>query len=211
MPVTLPPGRAKLAMKPAPMGSLTTAVTMGIAAVLSRTARTTRAPSMTMTSGFIATISSTIAGSRSSSPSANRSAIVTLWPSIPAEPAQPVAERAPIRLRHCRTGEAHQGDACRPVGTAHVGRNPGARAASGHAAAALPSSVMNSRRLMSDMGFLPPARAARSACHKAAGSSRDAELALNHMQSSRWQAWPCHGVPQVCVSSPRQRYGTTPA
>src|SRR6266478_4596853 len=32
---------------------------------------------------------------------------------------------------------------------------PAARAVSGHIAAAPPSSVMNSRRFMSDMGFLP--------------------------------------------------------
>src|SRR5262245_153738 len=44
-----------------------------------------------------------------------------------------------------------------------------ARAASGHAAAALPRSVMNSRRFMSDMGFLPPPPDLAPPANRAAG------------------------------------------
>jgi winged helix-turn helix protein len=56
-----------------------------------------------------------------------------------------------------------------------------ARAASGHAAAALPNSVMNVRRFMSDMGFLPPPPDLAPPANWAAGPfSRSAACLADH-------------------------------
>src|SRR5262249_43861776 len=54
----------------------------------------------------------------------------------------------------------------------HLTRSPCcALAASGHAAAAPPTSVMNSRRLMPDMGLPPPSRSKSSATADPCGHS----------------------------------------
>jgi hypothetical protein len=69
-PVTFPPGRAKLAMNPSPMGLLTLSITMGIVLVVSFAARTAAVTVATITFGSSRTSSAARAGSRSYFPSA---------------------------------------------------------------------------------------------------------------------------------------------
>ena len=70
MPVTLPPGRARLATNPAPTGSGSNAITMGTTDVAARAARVTLGPADTSTSGAARSAWATIAGMRSSFSSA---------------------------------------------------------------------------------------------------------------------------------------------
>src|SRR5262245_34677728 len=115
MPVMLPPGRAKLAMKPEAIGLLTIAVTIGARRPLLRNALTTRAPSMTMFSsqGFHRR-SLTVACPR-------REAFLDYGVAAlnPAERQQRLSTSAPVRLSHCRTYETDVSDA---RGTAGIAR-----------------------------------------------------------------------------------------
>jgi hypothetical protein len=60
MPVTLPPGRPRLVATPCPTGSAIAAITIGIVLVARATTRTA-GPEVTITSGRVATSSSTVA------------------------------------------------------------------------------------------------------------------------------------------------------
>ena len=81
-PVTLPPGRAKLATRPVPTGSPAPATTIGMTDVACFAARTFTVPPVTMTSTFCRTNSATISVARSLRPSADRTSIATVRPSI---------------------------------------------------------------------------------------------------------------------------------
>jgi hypothetical protein len=80
-PVTLPPGRARLATKPEPTGSFATANTMGMTAVACFTGKTA-APDVRITSTLSRTNSAAISDMRSLLASAQRYSIVTVRPSI---------------------------------------------------------------------------------------------------------------------------------
>ena len=59
-PVTLPPGRARLATRPLPTGSVTVTKTIGMTAVACLAAMTTGVPDVTMTSTLSRTNSAAI-------------------------------------------------------------------------------------------------------------------------------------------------------
>ena len=139
-PVTLPPGRARLTTKPVPTGS-PPAKTIGITDVACFAARTFTVPLETMTSIFCRTNSATISAARSLRPSAHRTLTATVRPSI-----QPSSRnRCTKAATRWFSIEAVVGLKNPMAGSLHVCR---ACAASGQTAAALPSSVMNSRRFI---------------------------------------------------------------
>jgi hypothetical protein len=76
--VTLPPGRARLAIKPAPTGSTDVAITMGMVVVVFFAANDVGPPWVTIRSTFRRTRSAASSGSRSSFCSANRYSMVIL-------------------------------------------------------------------------------------------------------------------------------------
>src|SRR5262249_13897681 len=78
-PVTLPPGRARLTTRPVLTGSPAPARTIGMTCFA---ARTLTLPLETMTSTFCRTNSATISAARSLRPSAHRTLIATVRPSI---------------------------------------------------------------------------------------------------------------------------------
>ena len=80
-PVTLPPGRARLATRPVPSGSCASAKTIGMTDVACFAARTAL-PDVTMTSTFKRTNSAAISANRSLRPSAQRYSIAMVRPSI---------------------------------------------------------------------------------------------------------------------------------
>ena len=138
-PVTLPPGRARLATRPVPTGSPSTK-TIGMTDVACFAA-TAALPPATMTSTLSRTNSAAISAKRSLRPSAQRYSIARLRPSI-----------QPSSRSRCTKAAVHgpQAEAVVVPRNPMVGSFPAccARAASGHAAAAPPSSVMNSRRFI---------------------------------------------------------------
>src|SRR5262245_43273148 len=144
-PVTLPPGCARLATMPAPSASgfPIAAATIGITEVACFAAIVVGIPQVTMTPTLRRTNSAAISPRRSSRPSAHRSSITMLRPSI-----------QPSSRRRCTKAAIHLLSADRVLAP----KNPivfagcCARAASGHAAAAPPTRVMNSRRLMGSLG-----------------------------------------------------------
>jgi hypothetical protein len=76
-----PPGRARLATKPLPTGSLTCAMTIGIVVVTSFVARVDVGPPATMTSTLRRASSAPRSGSRSNFPSAYRHSMTMFLPS----------------------------------------------------------------------------------------------------------------------------------
>jgi hypothetical protein len=76
-----PPGRAKLATKPLPTGSVSCAMTMGIVEVASLRGRVTAGPGETMTSILRRTSSSANSRTRSKFPLASRHSIAMVLPS----------------------------------------------------------------------------------------------------------------------------------
>src|SRR5262249_33027963 len=128
------------ATNPVPTGSLSTAKTIGMTDV-ARFAAGAATPPVTMISTLSRTNSSAISGKRSLRPSAHRYSIATLRPSI-----------QPRSRSRCTKTTIHWLHALAVVGP----RKPKvsgfvrccARAVSGHAAAALLTSVMNSRRFI---------------------------------------------------------------
>ena len=159
MPVRFPPGRARLATRPSLTGSSPTTKTMGIVVVAALAADAARMPPIaTITATWRRTSSAASAGSRSidSPPSDIRS--------LRSRPRHSRSPSGPAEMR-ARGPRTRHGDA--------VSRNPitgiagcCARAASGHATAAPPSSVMNSRRCSGrDVRFIarPPHRTVRAA------------------------------------------------
>ena len=81
-PVTLPPGRARLATKPAPTGSAAFAITMGMVVVAFFAANAGRVPETTIRSTLRRTRSAASSGRRSGFCSANRYSMVIFFPSI---------------------------------------------------------------------------------------------------------------------------------
>ena len=81
-PVTLPPGRARLATMPLPTGSAAAANTIGITDVACFAAMTAGVVCVTMTSTLSRTNSATISAKGSARPSAQRYSMVTVRPSI---------------------------------------------------------------------------------------------------------------------------------
>src|SRR4029450_6922919 len=82
MPVTLPPGRARLATRPAPTGSEDVVTTMGIVVVALLAANPSTVPPTTIRSTFRRTKSPVSSGRRSRFCSANRYSMVIFFPSI---------------------------------------------------------------------------------------------------------------------------------
>jgi hypothetical protein len=141
-PVTLPPGRARLATKPPPTGSFAMAKTIGMTDVASFIVGTA-SPFVTIQSTFRRTNSAAISATRSRRPSNQRYSIAMLRPSI-----QPSS-----RSRSTKAAvHGLQTEASVPRNPM-VGSLPGccALAASGQAMAVPPASVMNSRRLMASL------------------------------------------------------------
>ena len=81
-PVTLPPGRARLATKPKPTGSLVFVITMGMVVVAFFAANAGGVPETTIRSTLRRTKSAANSGRRSGFPSANRYSMVIFFPSI---------------------------------------------------------------------------------------------------------------------------------
>src|SRR5262245_13928535 len=147
-PVKLPPGRARLATRPSLTGSSPTMKAMGIVAVAALAVDVTAMPPLVaITATCRRTRSAASAGSRSNWFSAQRYTIATFSPST-----YPVSFR-PWRNARNRSVNASGDLLSRNPITGIAGCCP--RAGSGHAAAAPPSRVMNSRRFMPNMG-LPP-------------------------------------------------------
>src|SRR5262249_8427821 len=146
-PVTLPPGRARLATRPVPTGSPITADTIGISAVACFAATTGGVAYVTITSTLSRTNSAAISARFSYRPSAQRYSIATVRPSI-----------QPSSRNRCTKAVTHRfmaTDVLVPKNPMVGGFGCCARAASGHVAA-LPSRVMNSRRFM--CGWPPPGK-----------------------------------------------------
>src|SRR5262245_53836920 len=81
-PVILPPGRARLLIKPPPTGSVDPAITIGMVLVAPFAANGVGPPATTIRSTFRRTRSAPSSGSRSSFCSANRYSMVMFFPSI---------------------------------------------------------------------------------------------------------------------------------
>ena len=81
-PVTLPPGRARLATKPAPTGSPAFAITMGMVVVALLAANAGAVPVTTIRSTLRRTKSAASSGWRSDFCSANRYSMMRFFPSI---------------------------------------------------------------------------------------------------------------------------------
>ena len=81
-PVTLPPGRARLATRPAPTGSPALAITMGMVVVAFLAANAGGVPVTTIRSTLRRTKSAASSGRRSGFCSANRYSMVIFFPSI---------------------------------------------------------------------------------------------------------------------------------
>src|SRR5262245_59911911 len=138
-PVTFPPGRARLATKPVLTGSPADANTIGMTDVACFAARTDAVPQVTITSTFSRTNSAAISARRSLRPSAHRYSIATVRPSI-----QPSSRNRSTRA--ATHWLAAEGVAAPRKPIVRYLPSCCALAAIGHAAAAPPSSVMNSRR-----------------------------------------------------------------
>src|SRR6516225_6534179 len=151
-PVRLPPGCAMFGTKPWPTGSVTCVNTIGTAPLCSHIAAVTGVLLAKIRSGPMA--SSSAAWSRNTLPSpAQRYSIERLRPLTHPGFRRPFSNAA---TRDCASGSL----ATSPISTPmrRICSDCCARAATGHATAPPPSSVMNSRRLTSDIGFLPPWR-----------------------------------------------------
>ena len=81
-PVMFPPGRARLAMKPAAIGSPTAAMTIGMVLVVFRAASVDSVPAVKMTSTLLWTRSAASAGKRLACPSVYRNSRRTFRPSV---------------------------------------------------------------------------------------------------------------------------------
>ena len=82
LPVILPPGRARLAIRPAPTGSVALTITMGMVVVAPFAANGVGPPETTIRSTLRRTKSAARSGNRSSFCSANRYSMVMFFPSI---------------------------------------------------------------------------------------------------------------------------------
>ena len=163
-PVTLPPGRARLATRPVLRGSATVANTIGITEVAGFAAKT-GGPAVTITSTLRRANSAAISAKRSKRPSAQRISITTVRPSI-----------HPSSRSRCSKAATHWPAAARvcPLRNPMVGSLPDccARAASGHANAP-PRRVMKSRRFMGS----PPQGGGRTLPHRCTRTRKSSDRA----------------------------------
>jgi uncharacterized protein DUF6166 len=140
---------------PLPTGSAATAKTIGMTDVACFAARAAFPP-VTMTSTFRRTNSAAISAKRSIRPSPQRTSIATLRPSV-----------QPSSRSRCTKAVIHgpQLEGVAEPKNPIVGSFDGccARAASGHAAVAPHTSVMNSRRFLLNIAFSPQAGATNHA------------------------------------------------
>jgi hypothetical protein len=136
-PVALPPGRPRLATNPLPIGSVASANTMGISDVGSFATSAGMVAQVATTSTFARTNSAAISAARSRRPSAQRISNTTLRPSL-----QPNSFSRCTRAANQWLATAGPAAPKKPMI-----RNFACCAipATGHAAAAPPSSAMNSR------------------------------------------------------------------
>ena len=141
-PVMLPPGFAKLATKPSPIGSETCTKTIGIEAVSGRRTAKVGVLVAKRMSGDFPTSSLANARIRSTSPAAQRYSSCRLRPS--SHPSSWSCSKNALRLA-CHSGSLSALTVSTPIRFARSVCC--ARAASGQAAAP-PSSEMNSRRLI---------------------------------------------------------------
>src|SRR5262249_25826786 len=137
-PVTLPPGRARLAIRPVPTGSPITAETIGMTPVACFAAMTGGVAYVTMTSTLSRTNSAAISARRSLRPSAQRYSTATVRPSVHPSSRSRCAKAA----THWLMAKGVLGPKKPMVGSFA----DCARVTTGHIAAAPPISVMNSRR-----------------------------------------------------------------
>src|SRR5262249_54820436 len=197
-PVALPPGRARLSTKPPPTGSPTFTNTIGTARVASSKGDKLGLPVARMTSGASA-ISSAAYLRTSSVLVGQRVSMRTLWPSI-----QPNFPSPPRNAAMRALPSASSAAVLMSTPMHRILPRCCARAASGHAAA-LPRSVMNSRRFM--CGWPPPGkrsfgvqrRGRLQSCVDGPRLARDhlacsAEVACSHVSGllvqSGWTAGP---------------------
>jgi len=167
-PVTLPPGRLRLATRPRSTGSVPEEKTIGMVAVAAFAATAAAVlPGVAINATLRRIRSAAIAGSSSFLPEAQRYSMATFWPSIKP------ASASPLRKAATRLAFSSGDPACRNPITGTAGCC--ARAASGHAAAA-PNRVMNWRRFMmisGSCGFL-----VHGNCSTSAGLSFERHLGL---------------------------------
>ena len=175
-PVTFPPGLAKDATRPLPIGSPATGHTIGMTAVACLAASAGSVAIANITSTWSLTNSAAISTKRSGRPSPQRYSILMVRPSIqPSSRSRwtKAAAHAPCEIAVLEPKNPMVGGvpACCAVAT------------SGHATAAPPSSVMNSRRSHS---ITSSARAS-----SVGGISRPSALAVLRLitSSNRSGAW----------------------
>ena len=142
-PVALPPGRARLATKPAPTGSTTCTNTIGTVRVACSNGPTTGRLLARTTSGASATNSAACLRKRSASPAPHRRSMRTLRPTAQPASCNPCRNAA---RRACPSASSAARFMSTP--TRRTRSVCCARAMSGHATAAPPRSDMNSRRLI---------------------------------------------------------------
>ena len=142
-PVTLPPGRDRLATKPSPTGSETTTNVIGIVRVSLKSAAVTGVVRARITSGCSSTSSFAKVRIWPTSPAAHRYSNCTLPPAV--HPSCWSPSRNAVTWA-CASASLSANGISTPMRRMRSGCC--ARAASGHAAAAPPRSVMNSRRRM---------------------------------------------------------------
>src|SRR6516162_2286131 len=139
-PVIWPPGLVMLLTRPKATGSSIIMKMSGIVVVALRAARIELSDPARITSGLSATKSEASSGRRATTPSAKRSSSETLRPSTYPRARRP--SRKPSMLRFAAVGESADK-------TPISGRVAGCCACTAKGqAAALPTSVMNSRRLI---------------------------------------------------------------
>jgi hypothetical protein len=142
-PVALPPGRARLSTQPPPTGSMVVTNTIGTVRLTCCKAPTIEPAVPTMTSGESATNSAAYLRKRSRSSAPQRYSMRTLPPTVQPRSWSPCAKADILASASGSSALWLMSTPMRSI------RSPGcARAASGHVAAAPPSSVMNERRLI---------------------------------------------------------------
>jgi len=175
-PVTLPPGRARLATRPVSTGSPAAPNTIGIAVVARFNAMTVAVPDVTMTSTLSWTNSAAISAIRSGRPAAERYSIAIVLPSI-----------QPSLCSCCRKAAARALSAegvlwyKKPMVRSFAGCC--ARAVSGHAAAA------DERDEVAAFHSITSS----ASCWKRKGTSSPSALAVLRLTTSSYLTGACTG------------------
>jgi len=144
-PVTFPPGRARLEMKPCPTGSLTNTKTIGIEGVTCTASERITLPFATMMSGGCPATSVTSPRMRPTSPAVQCQSMRRFFPSVQPGACKPSRKAAARAWPSGSSSALFISTAIRPIRSGCC-----ARAVSGHAASALPSSVGKRSTLKSD-------------------------------------------------------------